>query len=178
MRLFLRLRRLWSGASAQGGGLLRILFPWVRSVPSRPGQPIVLQHAEQPMTDEAGFRNGRADWARGVRGCLTWGIPIALLLVSPERYFFIVWPTILTFMGVMCLLNAHRCGRIHCYFTGPFFLVLAGVGLLYGIGVLPLGARGWSKLSLAFLIGSVALLYVPERTLGRYRHPSSSHTRN
>jgi hypothetical protein len=147
-------------------------------MPSRPGQPIVLRHAERRVTDKGGSTNGRADWARGVRGCLTWGIPLALLVISPERYFFIVWPIILTFMGVTCLLNAHRCGRIHCYFTGPFFLVLAGVGFLYGVGVLPLGARGWSKLSLALLIGSVALLYLPERTLGRYRHPSSSHTSN
>jgi hypothetical protein len=145
-------------------------------MPSRPGQPIVLRHAERPVTDRGGCTNARADWTRGVRGCLTWGIPVALLVISPARYFFIVWPTILTFMGVMCLLNAHRCGRIHCYFTGPFFLVLAVVGLLYGIGVVPLGARGWSKLSLALLIGSVALLYVPERTLGRYRQPYSSDT--
>ena len=136
----------------------------------------MLRHAERPVTDKGGCTNGRADWTRGVRGCLTWGIPVALLVISPERYFFIMWPTILTFMGVMCLLNAHRCGRIHCYFTGPFFLVLAVVGLLYGIGVVPLGARGWSKLSLALLLGSMALLYVPERTLGRYRHPYSSDT--
>jgi len=47
-------------------------------------------------------------------------------------------------MGVACLLNALRCGRTHCYVTGPFFLILAGVALLYRIGILPLGARGWS----------------------------------
>src|SRR5271169_566049 len=106
----------------------------------------MLRHAEQPVTDEMSCTNGPADWAHGVRGCLTWGIPVALLVISPERYFFVVWPTILTFMGVACLLNAHRCARVHCYFTGPFFLLLAGVGLLYGIGVITLGARGWSKL--------------------------------
>ena len=83
----------------------------------------------------------RADWAHGVRGCLTWGIPVVLLIISPVRYFVIVWPTLLTFMGVACLLNARSCGRIHCYVTGPFFLLLAGVGLLYGLGVLPLGVH-------------------------------------
>ena len=50
------------------------------------------------------------------------------------QYFVIVWPTVLTSMGVACFLNARRCGRIHCYFTGPLFLVLAGIGLLYGLG--------------------------------------------
>jgi hypothetical protein len=117
-----------------------------------------------------------ADWTRGIRGCLAWGVPIAILLISPQvrtRYLVIVWPALLTFMGVACLLNARRCGRTHCYVTGPFFLLLAGVSLLYGIGALPLGARGWSTLSLALVIGSVALCCVPEWILGRYR--SSSH---
>ena len=68
----------------------------------------MLRHAERRVTDKGGCTNGRADWARGVRGCLTWGIPVALLVISPERYFFIVWPITLTFMGVTCLLNAHR----------------------------------------------------------------------
>ena len=128
------------------------------------------------MTDEVNCSSGRADWTRGVRGCLIWGVPLTLLVISPERYLVVAWPTLLTFMGAVCLLNAQRCGRIHCYFTGPFFLLLAGVGVLYGIGVLPLGARGWSKLSLALVIGSAVLLYVPERTLGRYRQRSLSHT--
>jgi len=50
------------------------------------------------------------------------------------------------------LTQCRQCGRIHCYFTGPFFLVLAGVALLYGVGWLPLGAKGWSTLSAALLI--------------------------
>jgi len=55
---------------------------------------------------------GRADWARGIRGCLTWGIPAAILLISPTvgtRYLVIVWPALLTVMGAACLLNARRC---------------------------------------------------------------------
>lgn len=110
-----------------------------------------------------------ADWTRGIRGCLTWGIPVALLVISPVRYFVIVWPTVLTFMGVACLLNVRRCGRTHCYFTGPFFLALAAMGFLYGLGVLPLGARGWSTLSLALVIGSMVLYCGSEWILGRYR---------
>ncbi len=65
---------------------------------------------------------------------------------EPTRYLVIVWPGLLTFMGVTCLVNARHCGRIHCYFTGPFFLVLAGV----------------------------ALCWVPEWILGRYRSSSNS----
>jgi hypothetical protein len=133
----------------------------------------MLRHAEPPVTDEVAGRVRRADWAHGLRGCLTWGIPVALLVISPERYFVILWPTLLTFMGVACLLNARRCGRVHCYFTGPLFLLLAGLGLLYGLGLLPLGARGWSTLSVALVIGSIMLICVPEWLLGRYRSSSN-----
>jgi hypothetical protein len=80
------------------------------------------------VTDEVAGTTRRADWAHGVRGCLTWGIPVTLLVLSPERYFVIVWP-----------------------------------------GVLPLGTRGWSTLSVALVIGSAILLCVPEWILGRYR---------
>ena len=65
--------------------------------------------------------------------------------------------------------------RTHCYLTGPFFLILAGVALLYGIGTLPLGARGWSTLSASFVLGSVILCCVPELFLGRYRSSASPH---
>jgi hypothetical protein len=44
-------------------------------------------------------------------------------------------------------LQAPDHAPVHRYFTGPFFLLLAGVGLLYGLGVLPLGTKGWSTLS-------------------------------
>ena len=129
------------------------------------------------MSGEVECSTGSADWAHGIRGCLIWGIPIAILLISPgmgTHFLAIVWPGLLTFMGVTCLLNARQCGRIHCYFTGPFFLVLAGVALLYGVGWLALGAKGWSTLSAALLIGSVAVCCVPEWILGRYRSSSNS----
>ncbi len=124
------------------------------------------------MSPTASPAAGRVDWTRGVRGVLIWGIPAMVLLASPlmaTRYLVIVWPVALTFMGVSCLMNARRCGRIHCYLTGPFFLVLAVMALLYGIGVLPLGPRGWSTLSLVLVAGSIALTCVPEWLLGKYR---------
>jgi hypothetical protein len=133
----------------------------------------MLRHEEPPVTNAVAGTPRRVDWTQGVRGCLTWGIPAALLIISPVEYLVIVWPIVLTFLGMACLLNARRCGRIHCYFTGPFFLLLAGVGLLYGLGVLPLGARGWSTLSLALVIGSAILLCVPEWIFGRYRSSSN-----
>jgi len=121
-----------------------------------------------------GCAEAGADWATGLRGCLIWGIPAVALFVSPQRYRVIVWPVLLIFMGAACILNARRCGRVHCYVTAPFFLLLALLSLLYGAGVLPLGAHGWSTLSALFLIGSAVLTCVPEWFVGRYRKPSSA----
>ena len=72
-------------------------------------------------------------------------------------------------MGGACAVNAMRCGRIHCYVTGPFFLLMAVVALLYGIGVVPFGAKGWNLIGLTILVGAVALCCLPELILGKYR---------
>ncbi|HZU42856.1 MAG TPA: hypothetical protein VE994_09305 [Terriglobales bacterium] len=80
-----------------------------------------------------------------------------------------VWAASLGVMGAACSANAARCGRLHCYLTGPFFLLMALITLLYGVGVLPLGASGWSAISLAVLVGGIVLSCVPEMIFGRYR---------
>jgi hypothetical protein len=137
----------------------------------------MLRNAGQPIGAEDSCVEARADWASGLRGYLTWGVPIAILLATPlvgERSPVIVWPALLTFMGVACWLNARRCGRIHCYVTGPFFLMLAGLALLHGMGMLPLGAHGWPTLSAVLIIGTVTLIWVPEWLLGRYRSSRKS----
>jgi len=112
------------------------------------------------------------DFTRGARGLLIWGVPIAALLLGsylPEHYLVVLWPLALTFMGVACLVNARGCGRLHCYFTGPFFLAMAGVALLYGLGVLPLGPHGWNILGLILLVGGIGLCCGPELLFGQYR---------
>ncbi len=56
-----------------------------------------------------------------------WGIPIAALIATfwlDPWVKTIVWLVALVRMGVGCLLNARRCGRRHCYITGPFFLIM------------------------------------------------------
>lgn len=114
------------------------------------------------------------DWASGARAWLLWGVPIAALMLGsllPVRYLVVLWPVVLTFMGVACLLNARGCGRLHCYFTGPFFLLMAAVALLYGLDLIPLGPHGWNILGLILLIGGVGLCCGPEFFLGRYRRP-------
>jgi len=58
---------------------------------------------------------------------------------------------------------------VHCYATGPFFLALAVVAVLQGLGAMPLGRDGWGRLSVILVIGSVVLMCGSELVFGRYR---------
>jgi hypothetical protein len=75
-----------------------------------------------------------------------------------------LWTPAFLVAGVACVANARRCGRLHCYFTGPLYLVAAVATLLVGVGWVPLG---WSWIAAA-AIGGTVLAYVPEWVRGRY----------
>lgn len=114
---------------------------------------------------------GATDLVGGFKGLVVWVLPTVLLLVAADNrwpYLVVVWPALLTLMGVACVVNARRCRRVHCFATGPFFLLLAVLSLLYGIHALPLGAQGWQWLGGTLLIGSVVLCCVPEWLFGKY----------
>jgi len=87
----------------------------------------------------------------------------------------VVWVVALAIMGAACIVNALRCGRVHCYITGPFFLLMAVAALLYGLGILHFGGNGWNLLGLIALIGAIALWWLPEMFLGRYRKGRPDH---
>lgn len=129
------------------------------------------------MTDESSCRTG--DWVSNPGQLfLVWGLPLLLLLLaalfaSPAVRAW-VWFAALIWMGGACLVNASRCGRRHCYFTGPFFIVMAVVVMLHGYDVIPLGSNGWWWLFVAIGAGGGLLWYLPERRWGRYaRSPGS-----
>ena len=81
----------------------------------------------------------------------------------------IVWTVALGTMGAACIVNALRCRRVHCYITGPFFLAMALVTLLYGLGVVSLCRNSRNLIGLTILIGAVVLWCLPEMFLGKYR---------
>jgi hypothetical protein len=80
----------------------------------------------------------------------------------------VVWTLAFAVMGIACVVNAVRCGRVHCYFTGPFLLLLAAASLLHGLRVVSLGPHGWQWLGGVAFAGTLVLLTVPERIWGRY----------
>jgi hypothetical protein len=121
----------------------------------------------------AASRDVLASWWQSI---LLYCLPVAAIVVtaSPASGGMLrtaVWTIACAVIGVACLFNARRCGRIHCYFTGPFFLVMALVALLYGKGMLPLGARGWSDIGIALVAGGIVLGCLPELFFGKYRVP-------
>ena len=113
-------------------------------------------------------------WAFG----LLWVAPWVLIIVSGSAGNLIrtaVWAFNFTVMGAACLVNARRCGRRHCFYTGPLFLLAALSSLLYGLGVLPLGRHGWSWISGVAVVGAVFACYGLERLLGTYTGGSKPH---
>ena len=80
-----------------------------------------------------------------------------------------IWAVACLAMGAACLANVLHCGRVHCYLTGPFAIAMALVAVLYGAGVLALGHEGWNLLALVLVVGSVALTFIPELVVGKYR---------
>lgn len=80
-----------------------------------------------------------------------------------------VWAIACLVMGGACIANAMHCGRVHCYLTGPFGIVMAAAAALYGAGVLPLGRDGWNLLGLVLVVGMVGLMFGPELIFGKYR---------
>ena len=96
-------------------------------------------------------------------------IVVAVVPAISSGWRTVVWTVALGTMGVACIVNALRCGRVHCYLTGPFFLLMALIALSYGLGMLHLGGNGWNLLGLMTLIGAIALWCLPEMFLGKYR---------
>lgn len=106
--------------------------------------------------------------------CLILFVLPAIAIVVTGNSVFAAWRTVvwtgsLSIMGTACTINAARCGRIHCYLTGPFFLAMALVTLFYGIGAIPLGNNGWNRIGLTILVGAVGLCCLPEFIFGKYR---------
>lgn len=103
---------------------------------------------------------------------LFWGIPIVAMVVSialPHPAKTVIWIIALIWMGAACLINARRCGRTHCYYTGPFFLLMTIPVALHGFEVVWLGPEGWKWLGLAIGVLGGALWCTTEKFMGSYR---------
>ena len=106
------------------------------------------------------------DLTRGGTALLLWCLPVAALIagnVWPAALPWLWIPALLV-MGTACLVNAARCGRTHCYFTGPLFVLAALYVLLAEFGLVPLRAGVFLDVVLVLTL----LAFLAERPLGKY----------
>lgn len=88
----------------------------------------------------------------------------------------VVWTSAFTVAGVACLVNARRCGRLHCFFTGPGFILAALASLLYGLDILPLGSHGWMWILDSTVVLTLFACCVLESLYGKYKTNGALHT--
>ncbi len=123
------------------------------------------------MADFCSTPDQRDLTGRKVGRFVLWQLPLIAFIVG---YWVgpigrtVLWTAALTAAGTACVANAARCGRLHCYFTGPFLLLGAVVTLTYGLGVLPLGPGRWGTIGLVVALGSCVFACVPEWIWGKY----------
>ena len=121
------------------------------------------------MVDERASKDWAGSWQRLA---LIWGLPVAIMAASSNLTPAprgVVWTVMLLFMGGACLANARRCSRTHCFYTGPFLILMAGVLALYAKGLLSLGGNAWGLLASIALGGAAILCCVSESMWGRYQ---------
>lgn len=113
-----------------------------------------------------GGQCARRDLVGGWWAAALWGVPTVLVLigVAVPSLRAALWIPSFTVMGVACLVNARGCGRLHCFLTGPLFLIAS---LATALNALEVVSVGWA----AILIGTTAgtlLAYGLEWLRGKY----------
>lgn len=75
-----------------------------------------------------------------------------------------MWIAGLGVAGTLCLVNAARCRRLHCYITGPVCLLGALLTALNAVGATHIS---WMRIGWGVVIG-VALGFIAEMLGGKY----------
>ncbi len=163
-------------AKAKAGRLLRVLFLRLAAVPAGSGRAlgrewcgVLLRGVITVSTDtDASTR----DWLRSPRtSLLAWWVPygaIIATLFAPVPVRATIWTVALVWMGVACILNARRCGRTHCRYTGPYYLAMIAPVLLLAAGIGSAGFWGWLILGVLILAGSRGIWWATEHAWGKF----------
>lgn len=110
---------------------------------------------------------------------LVWLVPSALVLAAlfmPAAHAETLWMLCYAVMGTGCAVNARGCGRVHCHFTAPWFLLVAGLMLLYAGGFIPEQWLAADVIAVAGLVGAMLIWAVTEKRWGRYRASADTGT--
>ena len=118
------------------------------------------------MSCPAPPRARHRDLVAGWPALFLWIIPATLILVGAfvPAARALLWIPSFALMGLSCVVNARRCGRLHCHATGPLFLAAAFVTWLDAAGThfLP-----WKAVLAIVAIGTV-VAFAAEWVRGRY----------
>src|SRR5437016_12997510 len=85
-----------------------------------------------------------------------WWVPqgaivVGLFVPVPPRTK--IWIVALIWMGTACILNAKRCGRTHCRYTGPYYLAMIAPVLALASGVVYAEFLAWLVIAAVILLG-------------------------
>lgn len=110
------------------------------------------------------------DWLSSpLTSSLAWWIPEAaiiagLLIQVPVR--IAIWVVVLSWIGAACILNARRCGRTHCRFTGPFYLAM--ILPVLALGFTSYRLLPWLVLCVFIIAGGKIIWWATERAWGKF----------
>jgi hypothetical protein len=169
------LHRLRGDAAAEVRRLLRVLFVRLCSVSTDPGRAFGAHGlaALHRMTVVASdLSKTSRDWLRSPRtSALAWWVPQGAIVISlflPVSLRTVIWIVALSWMGTACILNARRCGRTHCRYTGPYYLAMIAPVLGLSFGLFDADFLGWLVLALIILVGSKLIWWATERAWGKF----------
>ena len=138
--------------------------------------------ANLAVDDATPVAQSERDWASGKLSLpLIWVTPKLTILVTAfasVQVRTVIWSAALIWMGVACLLNSRRCGRVHCRYTGPYYLALILPVLLLGSGLAEIGTGGWIVLGILAVLGGPFITWVTENAWGRYELQRGHGSRN
>lgn len=156
--------------------MLRVLLLRVDFVPANSGEavgrdrPGFLLRGLTAMARDT--LQGSSDWLRSPRtNLMAWWIPHAGILAGlfvPAPLRAAIWIIALAWMGTACILNARRCGRTHCRYTGPYYLAAIAPVLVLAYGIVSADFYGWLGMGSVILAGSMVVWWATERAWGKF----------
>src|SRR6266478_1796895 len=112
------------------------------------------------------------DWLASARtNLLAWWLPHAAIVAGLFVAVSVrtaMWTIALAWMGAACILNARRCGRTHCRYTGPYYLAMIIPVLALGSGLVSSGLSAWVGLAVLIILGSKLIWWATERAWGKF----------
>jgi hypothetical protein len=112
------------------------------------------------------------DWLSNRRAnLLAWWLPHAAILAAlaaPVPIRAVTWTIALIWMGTACILNAKRCGRTHCRYTGPYYFAMILPVIVFASGIISVNFYEWPTLAVVILAGSRVIWWATEQTWGKF----------